>query len=110
MINKTTCWAVFAYGLAIVVLGILGYLLKESLVSLIAGVGFGILLLISSWLMFSHNRAGIYAATTFTFLLTITFSVRYTISQNSVPAILAVLSGAMLLFLLAKLAKWKRGE
>ena len=108
MLKKTTCWAVLIYGAVMLILGILGYW-QGSLVSLIAGAGFGILLIISSRVMFLHKPAGIYAATAFTLILTATFAVRYTITQKPIPAILAVLSGGMLLFLLAQIAKWKKG-
>jgi uncharacterized membrane protein (UPF0136 family) len=108
MLKKTTCWTVFAYGMAMLILGIVGYW-QGSLVSLIAGAGFGILLIISSRFMFSHKMSGIYAATAFTLFLTGTFSVRYTVTQKPFPAIMAVISGGMLLFLLAQIAKWKKG-
>jgi len=109
MLKKTTCWAVFAYGAIMLILGILGYW-QGSLVSLIAGAGFGILLIISSRVMCSHKPVGIYAATAFTLILTATFSVRYSVTQKPYLAILAVFSGGMLLFLLAQVAKWKKGR
>ena len=74
----------FVYGAIMLILGILGYW-QGSLVSLIAGAGFGILLIISSRVMFSHKPAGIYAATAFTLILTATFAVRYTVTQKTVP-------------------------
>ncbi len=95
------------YGLAMFILGLVGHWKGGSIISLIAGVGFGVLLLISSLLMFRHKSAGMYASTIFTFLLTAVFGVRYTITHKPIPAILAVLSGGMLLFLLAQLPKWK---
>jgi uncharacterized membrane protein (UPF0136 family) len=90
------------------ILGLVGHWKKASMISLIAGVGFGILLMICSLLMFWHKNVGMYAATIFTFLLTAVFGVRYTLTHNPLPAILAVLSGGMLLFLLAQLPKWKK--
>jgi len=107
VLKKTTCWTVLIYGMLMLLLGILGYL-QGSVVSLIAGSGFGLLLIFCSFMMFHHKRSGIYAAVIFTILLTATFSIRYNLTQKPHPAILAVLSGGMLLFLLAQIAKWKK--
>jgi len=98
---------VLVYGLAMFILGLVGHWKGGSTISLIAGTGFGILLMISSLLMFRHKPVGMYGATIFTFLLTAVFGVRYTITNNHLPAILAILSGGMLLFLLVQVAKWK---
>lgn len=108
MQKKTTSWVVLVYGVAIFILGLVGHWKGGSTISLIAGAGFGILLMISSLLMFRYKNLGMYASTIFTFLLTAVFGVRYTLTKNPIPAILAVLSGGMLLFLLAQLPKWKK--
>jgi uncharacterized membrane protein (UPF0136 family) len=72
------------------------------------GMGSGAALIISSFLMFAQNAYGSYAAVIITCLLTATFGIRYSMTHKSVPAMLAVFSGAMLLYLLAKTAKWKK--
>ena len=107
MIEKSTCWTVLVYGVIMIILGVLGYL-SGSTISLIAGAGSGVLVIISSAFMFSHKRWGAYVAAGLTLMLTLTFSIRYTITHKPLAAILAVLSGGMLLFLLARIAKWKK--
>ncbi|PIS02889.1 MAG: hypothetical protein COT85_02330 [Chlamydiae bacterium CG10_big_fil_rev_8_21_14_0_10_42_34] len=108
MLKKSTSWAVLIYGILLMGLGYLGYHNSGSVISLWAGGGTGALLVISSVLMFIENIIGSYVAVILTFLLTATFGIRYSMTHKSVPAILAVLSGGMLLFLLAKTAKWKK--
>ena len=107
VLKKSTSWTVLIYGVITIILGILGYL-SGSTISLMAGALSGVLIIISSYFMFSHKQWGAYVATGLTFLLTLTFSVRYTLTHKPLAAILAVLSGGMLLFLLARIAKWKR--
>jgi uncharacterized membrane protein (UPF0136 family) len=48
-----------------------------------------------------------YAAVMITLILSATFGIRYSLTGKQLPAILAVLSGGMLLFLLARTAKWR---
>lgn len=108
MLKKSTSWAVLIYGLLIIGLGYLGYEQAGSLPSLYAGVGFGSLLVLGSFLMFNGVRWGSYLALTTTVALTAVFSIRYSIVGKGVPAVLAVLSAGMLLFLLAQTTKWKR--
>lgn len=95
------------YGVILIALGYMGYQ-QGSQISLYSGVGFGSLLLISAWLMFSHYKVGSYMALIITILLTAIFAIRYSTTGKGLPAVLAVISGAMLLFLLAKTAKWKK--
>lgn len=107
MTKKTTSWTVLIYGLVILGLGFKGYR-AGSLISLYAGMGFGALLILSSILMFFKLRFGSYAALVLTLALTATFAIRYSITHSGLPAILAVLSGGMLLFLLARVVHWKQ--
>lgn len=107
MLKKTTCMIVLIYGMLLMVLGGLGYWYGGSLVSLFMGAGFGFLLGISAIFMFAGKSWAASAATIFTLILTATFAARYTLTSKTVPAILAVLSGGVLLFLLARIAKWK---
>jgi uncharacterized membrane protein (UPF0136 family) len=108
MIKTTIAWTVFVYGILIMSLGFWGYLQGGSAISLYTGCGFGILLVISSILMFYKIPFGAYAALILTFGLTATFAIRYSMTGKGIPAIMAVLSGGMLLFLLARTIRWKR--
>jgi uncharacterized membrane protein (UPF0136 family) len=108
MLKKTTSWAVMIYGLLLIVLGILGYTSAQSKLSLFMGSGSGLVLALCALAMFSHKKWGAYLALIVTTLLTGLFAIRYSLTGKSLPAILAVLSGAMLLYLLAQSAHWKR--
>lgn len=108
MLKKTTTWVVLIYGILLITLGYIGYSSAGSLTSLYSGGSFGALLVISALLMFRGIRWSSYVALTLSTLLTLLFSVRYSITGKTIPAILAVLSGAVLLFLLAQTTKWKR--
>lgn len=108
MIKKTTSWTVCIYGILLIGLGLLAYQKSESRISLYMGLAFGFLLILCALLMFAKNRFGGYAAVLITLLLTGTFAYRYTVVQKPVPAILAVLSGGVLLFLLFHMVRRKK--
>jgi len=108
MPKKTTAWTVLIYGLLIAGLGYMGFHQNGSKISLYVGGGFGVLLVLSSILMYFKLQFGSYAALILTLGLTATFAIRYSITAKSLPATLAVLSGGMLLFLLARTVRWKR--
>ena len=108
MFKKTTCWIVLFYGIILAILGYVGYHNAGSKPSLILGAGFGILMMGSAGLLFAKNQLGIYSSVVITLLLTITFSIRYISSEKMLPAILAVLSGGMLVFLLLQSGRWKK--
>ena len=108
MFKKATCWIVLLYGLLLMTIGGYAYLEKGSLVSLIMGGGFGFLIFLSAFLLFAKKKTGIYLSVFLTFTLAVTFGVRYTMTHRIIPAMLCVLSGGMLLFLLAQSAKWRR--
>ncbi len=107
MIAKTTSWTVLVYGLLILILGLVGYYKSGSAASLYAGAGFGALLILSAAFMFCQFRFSLHAALILTLGLTITFGIRYFKTGKELPAILAVLSAAMLFFLLIRIARWK---
>ena len=88
-------------------LGYYGYMQGGSKVSLWAGIACGGLLVLSSLSLFAGHTLGIYVSLTITILLTAIFSYRYAITHKPLTAILAVLSGGMLLFLFARFGKWK---
>ncbi len=95
------------YGLLLVALGYVGYT-HGSKVSLYMGSGLGGLLILCSLVMFWGKRWGGWTALVLTAILTAVFSYRYSVVGKTIPALLAVLSGAMLLILLLRLPKWKR--
>ena len=107
MVKKSTCIVVLFYGLLLMILGGLAYWRAGSQISLIMGSGFGFLLVLSSIFMFRGKTWASAAATIFTLIITAVSAARYTLTSKTLPAILAVLSGGMLLFLLARIAKWK---
>lgn len=108
MVKKSTQIAVLTYGLLLIVLGILGYVKAGSAMSLYAGSGSGVILVFCAVLMHYKISFGSYASVFFTLLLTGMFAYRYTVTSKTLPALLAVLSGGMLLYLLAALTKWRR--
>jgi uncharacterized membrane protein (UPF0136 family) len=108
MVNALIRWLVFCYAVLIIILGVVGYYRTESLPSLIAGVGSGVLLLVCVLIMFMGKKAGAYAALILNVILTGLFAYRYTVTEKLLPATLAVLSGAMLVFLLLQLTNWKK--
>lgn len=107
MLKKSTSWSVLIYGLILVGLGFYGYIQSASKVSLYAGAGFGGLLILSSIAMFANQKWGGLIALALTLSLTAIFAYRYSITTKAIPAILAVLSGFMLLFLLSQATSWK---
>lgn len=108
MLTKAISWTVLAYGIVLICLGYIGYMHTGSKISLYSGSGFGILLILCSLAMFAKNKLGAYIAIILTLFLTGIFAYRYTITERAIPAIFAVISGGMLLFLIAQIANWNR--
>ena len=108
MIKKSTSWTIFIYGAIIIGLGYLGYHQSQSKASLISGGISGTFLLISSLLMFSQKKIGSYMSLIVTALLTGVFSYRYALTKATIPAILAVISAGVLIFLFTQLGRWKK--
>lgn len=106
--KRSNGWVVLIYGILILILGVLGYERSDSLMSLYVGGGLGLLLILSAILMFFKFAFGNYTALFLTLVLTGTFAIRYSLTHKGIPAILAVLSGAMLLFLLARAVPWRK--
>jgi uncharacterized membrane protein (UPF0136 family) len=108
MFNAFTKWAVFCYAILMITLGTIGYVQADSKASLLFGVGCGILLLFSCLAMFMGKIAGSFSALIVTVALTCAFSYRYSVTHGLMQALLAVLSGAMLIFLLVQVGRWKK--
>ena len=107
MFDKTAIWSILIYGLIVLSFGCLGYINAGSKASLWSGLVFGSLLIVSAAALFSKRFIGAYIALGSTVLLTGVFSYRYSLSGKALSASLAVLSGAMLLFLLLRFVKLK---
>jgi uncharacterized membrane protein (UPF0136 family) len=108
MIHKLVAWTVLIYGVLLMGFGYLGYAHSGSLVSLYMGLGSGILLILCALAIFARNGLGVYLSIILSLFLTAIFTYRYTVTQKTNPALLAVISGAMLLFLLATASKLKK--
>lgn len=106
--RKSTAWVTLIYGIFLIGLGLIGYVEANSVASLRMGSVFGILVIVTSVAMFKEKIWGLYGALIFTFLLTATFAFRYSHNGRPVPALMTVVSGAILLFLLTRAGKWRR--
>ena len=106
--KKSTIWAVLIYGIVIGVLGYIGYHHSQSKASLFSGLGSATFLVLSSLMMLFRRNSGLYLSLGATLFLTVTFCYRYSITHGMIPAILAVLSGGMLLYLLVQMGRWKK--
>ena len=89
-------------------MGLFGYIQTGSQISLMSGLGIGALMVLCGLAMFVKNKLGVYIAIILTLSLTAMFAYRYTVTEKPLPALFAVISGGMLLFLLAQAAKWKK--
>ena len=108
MFKKSTCWIVLGYGLLLVILGYLGYQNAGSQASLAMGCGSGALVLLSAYLLFNGNKIGTYLSIIMSALLTVTFLLRYSNSGKTLPGCLTVISGLMVIFLLAECTKERK--
>ena len=106
--HKPTAWTTLIYGIILIFLGVVGYVQGNSVTSFRMGTLFGVLIIVCAVAMFKQKIWGLYGGLVFTFILTATFALRYSYTGKGIPAILAVLSGGMLLFLLTKLGKWNK--
>ncbi|OGN65269.1 MAG: hypothetical protein A3E80_00110 [Chlamydiae bacterium RIFCSPHIGHO2_12_FULL_49_9] len=107
MIQKSCAWSVLIYGTFVGLLGLYGYYGGGSIMSLYAGGSSGIFLAVFALAMFANRRYGAYGALLLTFGLTGLFAYRYSVSAAVIPAIMSVFSGAMLLYLLTQVSKWR---
>ena len=108
MMNSSVRWTILFFGALLVALGIVGYQASHSKISLIMGTIFGVLMMGSSGLLFLEKKFGLSAALGLTVLLTGVFSYRYAMTRGMLPGFLAVLSAAVLLYLLTQTTKYKK--
>jgi len=83
------------YGILVIVGGAIGYRQAGSQVSLISGIVSGLLLLISSYLLFGKHPAGPLCSAVVTLLLIIIFSVRLAKTRKFMPAGLMIIAGVI---------------
>jgi uncharacterized membrane protein (UPF0136 family) len=105
--HKKAGWVTLIYGLFLISMGLLAYFQSHSMVSLRASLLLGVLIIASAIATLMQKIWGLYGALIFTILLTMIFAWRYSAAGSGITALLAVVSGAMLLFLLTCTAKWK---
>jgi len=82
-----------AYGILAIVGGTLGYIQAQSKISLLAGCGCGILLLISALLQFQGQTWALFAAMGITVILLLAFMMRWIKTRKFMPAGLMLILG-----------------
>ena len=93
-----TAIIIWAYGVLMAVGGVIGYLKVRSKASLLAGVGFGLMLVASGYGVWQGSRDSLVASAIMAALLVAIFAVRLTKTRRFMPAgVLAVLSLAALI-------------
>lgn len=85
--------AAIIYGILAVVGGVLGYVQARSKISLLAGCGCGILLLVSAFAQLQGQMAGVIAAVGITTLLLVAFLMRWLKTRKFMPAGLMIILG-----------------
>lgn len=84
---------VLAFGIITLIGGIYGYISKASIISLIAGGVSGVILIISSIIIFKQNFAGIYISIIVALILAVHFGLSFSRELKIMPAgIMLVLS------------------
>ncbi|MFM7447865.1 MAG: TMEM14 family protein [Leptolyngbyaceae cyanobacterium] len=85
--------AAIAYGILAIVGGIVGYVQAQSKMSLVAGCGCGILLLISALAQWQGQSWGVLGATSVTVILLVAFTMRWLKTRKFMPAGLMLVLG-----------------
>lgn len=94
-------WVTLVYTVLVLVGGIMGYLKAHSRISLITGMVFGLLLLISSTALFKGMKIGAYGALLFSLILLCFFSWRFIQTVKFFPSGMMALISLSVLVLLA---------
>jgi len=102
-IQKSTCFFTLLYSLLVITLGILGYQRVGSMISLVMGVLFGSLTLISTILMYMEKKYGLYLAFLFSLLLGVAIAFRFGKTLSFMPGAMALLSAAVVIMLLIQI-------
>ncbi len=88
----TLFWMFISYAVCLMALGIFGYCKTASAASLYSSLGFGVLLLLNSYVFLKTKKLGSYIALFLTFSLSAVFASRFLITHKAIPAIMGVLS------------------
>jgi uncharacterized membrane protein (UPF0136 family) len=92
MMNLAVIASIF-YGILAIVGGILGYVQAKSKISLLAGCGCGVLLLIAALLQLQGQSWGLLAGTVVTGVLLLAFTMRLIKTRKFMPAGLMLILG-----------------
>ncbi|OLP19424.1 hypothetical protein BST81_06235 [Leptolyngbya sp. 'hensonii'] len=85
--------AAIVYGILAIVGGIMGYVQAKSKISLLAGCGCGLLLLVSALLQFQGQSWGLIFAVAVTLILLLAFVMRWIKTRKFMPAGLMLILG-----------------
>jgi len=90
---ENTAIEVWVYGVIMILGGIAGFVRVGSKASLISGVGFGLVLLVTGFGVWQSSQACLVAAEVIALLLVVLFAIRYAKKRHFMPAgMLAILS------------------
>jgi uncharacterized membrane protein (UPF0136 family) len=100
---QTTAMEIWAYGVVIMLGGIMGYVKVGSKASLLSGVGMGLALLASGYSVWHGSRDSVIVSVVIAALLVALFAIRLVKTKRFMPAgVLAILSlAAVIVFGLA---------
>ena len=103
---ENTAFEVWVYGVIMILGGIAGFVRVGSKASLISGVGFGLVLLVTGIGIWRGSQSNLMAAEVIALLLVVLFAIRYAKKRRFMPAgMLAILSlAAAVMF--ARSLKW----
>lgn len=101
-----SAWITLIFGFLVLIGGIMGHIKAHSRISLISGILFGVLLLLSSLGLFRGMKIGAYGALALTFILLLFFSWRFFGTFKFFPsAFMGILSLVVLILLILNLKK-----
>lgn len=83
---KKSSLIVAGYGIFVLIGGIMGHIKAGSQASLISGIVFGVLLLLSSLAMYKEKRFGYFLAVGLAFFLDAFFTYRFTLTHSFFPS------------------------
>ncbi|MUG97607.1 hypothetical protein F7734_36935 [Scytonema sp. UIC 10036] len=94
--------AALAYGILVVIGGIIGYFKSSSTISLVSGSLSGVLLLFAAFVQFQGQSWGVMLASVVTAVLVVFFAFRLAKTRKFMPAGLMILLGALALAIMVK--------